>query len=197
MKPLANSKIEFVKLDFLILAYLVIGFLCALLLRVTIGRPDVSHSAIAGLLFAACLASLAASCGVKLTINKRVVITGLLGGAFLCLPAVFFRHFAIGGHTPDGNYVAWSLIVATVAFAEEAFLRSALYDKVTDISNQKIAIFVAAVTFAILHLPLYGWQAMPLDFVVGLWLGALRYSSGSFVTPGIAHVLADLAAWWI
>jgi membrane protease YdiL (CAAX protease family) len=185
------------KSHYLIAAYLVIGFFSALALRITIGRPDISHSAVAGLAFAACLALLAVSSGVKTFVNKRVIITGIFGGIFLCIPAAYFHSSSIGSHTPGGNYIVWSIIVATVAFAEEAFLRGALYDRVTAISNQKIAILIAALVFAIFHVPLYGWHAIPLDFAVGLWLGALRYSSGSFVAPGIAHIFADLAAWWI
>jgi membrane protease YdiL (CAAX protease family) len=197
MRPTPVASLFQLRSHVAVTALLIAGFFGAIALRVAIGQPDVSHSATAGLLFAACLILLTLSYGVKTRISKRIIITGFLGGLFLCLPALYFHLGALGNHTPAGNYFVWSLIIATVAFAEEAFIRGALYDKVAAITTQKIAIFVAATAFAILHLPLYGWHAMPLDFAVGIWLGALRLSSGSYVAPGIAHVVADLAAWWI
>jgi membrane protease YdiL (CAAX protease family) len=181
----------------LVLTALTSGFVASVCLRVIVGRPDVSHSAAAGLLFAGCLALLALVGGARLSINRKVIIYGLLGSAFLCLPAIIMRIVSGNSHIPEGSYLVWSLIVSIVAIAEEAFLRGAYYDAVARFSNQGIAIILAAIAFASLHLPLYGWHAVPLDFAVGLWLGALRYTAGSFVAPGIAHVLADLVAWWL
>jgi len=176
---------------------LLLGFSISVWLRVVIGSPDVSHSATAGLIFAVCLILLTLVSGTGVSIDRKVMYIGLLGGAFLCLPAVIMRAMGGSSHTPEGNYFVWSLIVSVVALAEEAFLRGAFYDAATRVSNQETAIIVAAIAFAVLHLPLYGWHAVPLDFAVGLWLGALRYTAGSFVAPGIAHALADLAAWWV
>jgi membrane protease YdiL (CAAX protease family) len=63
--------------------------------------------------------------------------------------------------------------------------------------NENTAIFIAAIAFTVLHIPLYGWHVVPLDFTVGVWLGAIRAISGSWVAPGISHMLADLTSWWI
>ena len=56
---------------------------------------------------------------------------------------------------------------------------------------------MAAIAFAALHVPLYGWHAVPLDFAVGLVLGATRLLAGTWTAPAIAHVGADLAGWWL
>jgi len=84
-----------------------------------------------------------------------------------------------------------------VAGAEEAFLRGALFDAVQRRWNVHAAVVVAAVAFAALHVPLYGWHVLPLDLAVGLVLGAARLAAGTWTAPAIAHISADLAGWWL
>jgi membrane protease YdiL (CAAX protease family) len=86
----------------------------------------------------------------------------------------------------------WATVVAAVAGAEELFLRGAFFDSVTDLAGRWSAIVVAAFAFAALHVPLYGWHVVPLDLAVGIWLGALRTATGTWVAPAVAHVAADL-----
>jgi hypothetical protein len=47
------------------------------------------------------------------------------------------------------------------------------------------------------HVPLYGWRALPLDLGAGLWLGGLRVLSGGVAAPAVAHALADRGAWLV
>ena len=56
---------------------------------------------------------------------------------------------------------------------------------------------MTSVVFALLHVPLYGWHVVPLDLGVGLWLAGLRLISGGVAAPAVAHVVADLATWWL
>ena len=176
---------------------LIYGFIGALVLRLALGGQNVTQSTAAGIIFAACLYVYALLAGAEWRLNRKVVKAGLLGGLFLCGPAVLL-HLAHGSQINSGHgYAGWALATSFVAFAEEAFLRGALYDSILRSSNAVAAILITSLLFAILHLPLYGWHALPLDFAVGLWLGALRHWSGSFVAPGIAHVIADLAGWWL
>jgi membrane protease YdiL (CAAX protease family) len=60
-----------------------------------------------------------------------------------------------------------------------------------------VAIAGAAAAFALLHVPLYGWRALPLDLAVGVVLGLLRRRAGSATAPAIAHAAADLAGWFL
>jgi membrane protease YdiL (CAAX protease family) len=64
-------------------------------------------------------------------------------------------------------------------------------------STTDAAVVVAAIAFALLHAPLYGWHAVPLDLAVGVVLGATRALAGTWTAPAIAHVGADLAGWWL
>jgi membrane protease YdiL (CAAX protease family) len=84
-----------------------------------------------------------------------------------------------------------------VAVAEEVFLRGALYDAIARVTGPTAAIVVTAGAFAALHVPLYGWQVVPLDLAVGVLLGELRRRSQTPLAPAITHVGADLAAWFL
>jgi membrane protease YdiL (CAAX protease family) len=60
-----------------------------------------------------------------------------------------------------------------------------------------LAVAVPSLAFALMHVPLYGWQVVPLDLGVGVWLGGLRLATGGVAAPAMAHGLADLSTWWI
>jgi membrane protease YdiL (CAAX protease family) len=91
----------------------------------------------------------------------------------------------------------WAVGVALVVGVEEAFLRGALWQAWAQRAGGGAALVVTSGAFALVHLPLYGWRALPLDFLVGLVLGGLRVASGSVAAPALAHVLADWAGWWL
>ena len=121
---------------------------------------------------------------------------GVAGGAVLCLPVIGRGH--IGTHRPGGSFVVWAVVVTVVAVAEEVFLRGALFTAVSRATGSTWwPIGVGAVVFGLLHVPLYGWGALPLDLAVGVWLGVLRSLTGSVSAPAAAHVVADLAGWWL
>jgi membrane protease YdiL (CAAX protease family) len=170
------------------------AFVISILLRIAVGGVDVARSPTAGLVFAGCLIMLCIASGLRTKINSRICALGLLGGIFLCLPSI--AAFPTGTH-PYGSYINWAIVVSVVALAEEAFLRGVFFDAVSKWRGNTVACLVAALAFAALHVPLYGWHVLPLDFTVGMFLGALRIISGSWVAPGISHVFADLTSWWI
>ena len=58
-------------------------------------------------------------------------------------------------------------------------------------------LFDVFANYWLLHVPLYGWGSLPLDLAVGVFLGVLRALTGSLAAPAAAHVLADLAGWWL
>jgi membrane protease YdiL (CAAX protease family) len=180
----------------LLVMMLLLGFGASIELRVGIGGSDILTSAVAGLAFAGCLLGLAIISGTRFAISVRSVVVGLLGGAFLCLPSII-AHFSSAAARPAGNYVLWATIVSIVAISEEAFLRDALFDAVHEWQNMAVALILTSVAFALLHVPMYGWRAVPLDLAVGVWLGVLRIVGGNFTSSAIAHVLADLTGWWL
>lgn len=98
---------------------------------------------------------------------------------------------------PAASLVPWVQVTLLVATAEELVLRGALFDAVTEAGGMAVAVAVTALAFALLHVPLYGWQVVPLDLGVGVVLGGLRVATGGVLAPSLAHGVADLAAWWL
>lgn len=181
------------------ITWLIAGFAMAIALRVSLGVPDVAHSALAGLAFAGALLILslaAGNIGWPPRRPAKVLLAGIGGAAVLCIPP-FVQALIHGSHHPAGNYLAWSLIVTIVASSEELFLRGALYSRLAQWRGPGVAIAVGTLLFGLLHLPLYGLASLPLNLAVGVWLGLLRHYTGSWLAPATAHVLADLAGWWL
>lgn len=169
-------------------------FAAAVAVRVALAGPAGASSRPAALVFAALLAGgvLAVRCGVGLT--RSSVAIGLLGGGLLAVPAL--AHQGWSDLHPSG-YLPWAVATAVVATAEEAFLRGALFAALDRWRGTGVAVVGAAIAFAGLHVPFYGWHAVPVDLAVGLLLGALRVWSGGWAAPAVAHVGADLVGWWL
>lgn len=183
----------------LVTALLLSGFGLAVWLRVAIGGSGVAQSAPAGLAFAACLVALGLAAGPRprTLLTQRSLVIGLLGGLTLCLPATLADVARTHAQSGAAGYLNWALVVAVVATAEEYLLRGVLFDAILAWRGRSIALILTAVAFAGLHVPLYGWQAFPLDLAVGLWLGSLRLIASTWTAPAVAHTLADLLAWWL
>lgn len=174
---------------------LLAGFAAAVTVRVAVAGSEGAGSVRAGLVFAAILATLAVAARAGLALSPRAVLIGIVGAGALVVP-VLITH-GIGGHLDATGYATWAPATLAVASAEEAFLRGALYDAVARARSVDAAVVVGAIAFAALHVPLYGWHVVPLDFAVGLALGALRMLTGTWTAPAVAHAGADLIGWWL
>ena len=173
------------------------GLAAAMTVRVAAGLGTTG----AGALFAVLLLGTAAAAGWRPALPRPGdVAAGVAGAAVLCAAPVLLR---LGGRTlvlgpaPIGLLPTWAAATVLIAVAEEALLRGVLMDAVTSWAGELAAVAVAAAAFAFLHVPLYGWQAVPLDLAVGVWLGGLRLATGGIAAPATAHAVADLVAWWL
>jgi len=89
---------------------------------------------------------------------------------------------------------AWAIPLALLAaVAEEALLRRVLYARLEP-AGIATAIGVSAGLFALLHVPLYGWAAFPVDLGAGLVLSWQRWASGTWTVPAATHAAANLLA---
>ncbi len=171
----------------------------AVALRGAIGGTDAAASLPAAFVFALALGALAAACGRRLGRPRRTAIAlGGAGGAAL-IAAWLTARGAAGIHLAPANTVMalWTPTVAFVAITEEVALRGAMFDAVRAAGGDGWALAATTLLFALIHLPLYGFGAMPLDLAAGLLLGGLRVVSGGVLAPAIAHVIADLAGGWL
>jgi membrane protease YdiL (CAAX protease family) len=177
----------------LLAGLLLVGLSAAVGTRVLSAGPHPAASQSAGLLFAACLLLLCVASGAaRPTVDRRTAGWAALGALLLCAPAVASFSPSAAGR----DFVGWAAAVTVVVLAEEAFLRGALFTVLQRATGPAVAVLVTATAFAALHVPLYGWRVVPLDFAVGLLLGALRLGSGSWVAPAGAHAIADYVGWF-
>jgi len=98
---------------------------------------------------------------------------------------------------PAASFLPWAAITVLVATAQEVLIRGVLLDWLENVGGIALAILLTSAVFALMHVPLYGWHVVPLDFAVGLGLAGLRLTSRSLVAPAAAHTVADLASWWL
>jgi len=124
--------------------------------------------------------------------RARSLFVGLLVGAVLLAP------LAAGPFSARGlnGFWAWAALAAMIATLEEIAIRGALFKAWSNEAGPVAAIVAGALVFALIHLPRYGWGAMPLDAAVGLALGGLRALTGRVLPCAVAHTIADWAAWF-
>lgn len=153
-----------------------------------------------GTIFGVSLVLLARAAGSRVAWPQpTALVIGLAGAALLVALAIGASQLA--GQplqlVPKTQFGPWALITILVASAEELVLRGALFDALRDSASLAAAVIVTSAAFALMHVPLYGWHVVPLDLGVGVFLAGLRLASGSVAAPATAHIVADLATWWV
>jgi membrane protease YdiL (CAAX protease family) len=181
-------------------ALLCAGLAAAVALRGALAGAAGPRSASAGAIFAAALLALSVAAGWRPgRPSLRTAAIGVCGAALLlAVPLLLhLRALPLQAGSPAGDFARWAAVVTLVACGEEALLRGAIMGALLRVVRAEYAVAIAAVAFAVLHVPLYGWTALPLDLAVGVWLGGLRLCSGGAGAPAIAHSVADLCSWWL
>jgi uncharacterized protein len=175
------------------------GIGTAVALRVALGGSEGAGSMPAGLVFALALLALAAGAGWRLgRLSFRAAALGAGGGAVLVAAWLTVRPGTALELAPLNAAIAlWTPIVAIIAVAEEVALRGVLFNAVRGWGGDGWALVATTVIFGLMHLPLYGIGALPLDLAIGLMLGGLRIVSGGVLAPAVAHAIADLAGGWL
>lgn len=177
-----------------------IGLLCAAALaRAALNGNATLTAFAAGLGFGMLLLAGAAVAGWRVgRPSARGLAIGMAGGIVLVLlPRLLHPDVAAPiGMRPE-PFVAWVAVTGVVAVAEEALLRGALLDAVRDAAGLPAAVLLTSVAFALMHVPLYGWGVVPVDLAAGVWLAGMRLAGGGVGAPAVAHLLADLAGWWL
>ncbi|TMB49846.1 MAG: CPBP family intramembrane metalloprotease [Chloroflexi bacterium] len=176
-----------------------VGLGAAALARAALNGTGATSAYLAGTGFGAALLCLAFAAGWR-PARPRLVSVGLgvLGGLILVgLPLLASPSTrAVTGMRPE-PFVAWLVVTALVVTAEEVLLRGALLPALDEAAGPIVAVVASSAAFALMHVPLYGWGVVPIDLAAGVWLAGLRYLSGGVAAPTLAHLLADLATWWL
>jgi membrane protease YdiL (CAAX protease family) len=121
--------------------------------------------------------------------------------------AVFALARLAGGHAPAPATFEVIALNTLAAVAEEALFRRVIYSLLLSLellsqgllsrwlgswAGAPVAIGGSALLFGLVHAPVYGWWAVPLDVAAGLVLGWQRWAGGSWILPAFTHSLADL-----
>jgi membrane protease YdiL (CAAX protease family) len=172
-------------------ALLTLGVLALLLRMRVLALPDADRVLVLILLFAALLCgSLLVPAGhtrrASVVRSSAVLAVGVAGVGAAAIAAG--RPAAV----PFGPWALPSSVLAAVA--EEAFFRRTAYAAVERRGGPVAAVFVTAVAFAAIHVPLYGTAAFPVDLGAGLLFGWQRWETGDWTMPAATHVAANLIA---
>lgn len=181
------------------LALLLVGLAASSWLRTGVAGADGPRSIAGGLTSAAVLLLLCAAAGGLTLSRPRLgdLAVGVLGGAVLVTVPVWIWLRDDGAGLGLDGIGTWAACVVLVAVVQELYLRGVLYDAGQAALGEGATLVLTSILFGLMHVPLYGWGVLPLDMAVGLWLGWLRATTGGTAAPAAAHVIADLAGWWI
>jgi membrane protease YdiL (CAAX protease family) len=155
---------------------------------VLVGRPD------SGVLFAGGYAVvLATAVGARVPAAGRprpsgatAIAVGLVGVA-----AVTFV-WAVTGPRIAAPTVAWApAFNVLAALAEEALFRRLAFGWLERYGSF-VAVVASGLAFALVHLPVYGSSALPVDLGAGLLLSWQRAASGRWSVPAATHAAANL-----
>ena len=169
------------------------------LVRAAINGTTVTSAFVAGALFGATLLAAAALASTPLhwaRPSARSIVIGLAGGAAIVAIPLAVHAIAAPAFQPQ-PFVIWAAVTCVVAAGEEVMLRGVILDRTRAAAGLIPAVLFTSVLFALMHVPLYGWSVVPVDFGAGLVLCGLRLLSGGIAAPTIAHTMADLATWWL
>ncbi|MFI5259863.1 MAG: CPBP family intramembrane glutamic endopeptidase [Candidatus Limnocylindrales bacterium] len=176
-----------------------LGLGLAVAVRWQIFRTEALDGVTEGLVFGLALLALAGLGGLKVSVPPvQAVAAGLAAGAILVAAAILSRWpippLVLGHAAP---FLPWVVVTTLVATAEELVLRGTLWRWAAAAGGDASALVATSLLFALIHVPVYGPTVVPLDFGVGLLFGGLRLWFGGPAAPAAAHVLADLATWWL
>ena len=169
------------------------------LIRAAINGTTVASAFLAGALFGATLLAAAALASLPVHLARpsaRAIVIGLAGGAAIVAIPLAVHAIAASNAQPQ-PFALWAAVTCLVAAGEEAMLRGAILDRARAAAGLVPAVALTTALFALMHVPLYGWSVVPVDFAAGLVLCGLRLLSGGIAAPAIAHAIADLATWWL
>jgi membrane protease YdiL (CAAX protease family) len=163
---------------------------CALVLaRIElVNVPAPGRSPLVGVLFGSMLAgSLLVPVARETARLRPIAVLGIgLGGVMLASASS-------GVPVPTLAGTAALPLSVLAAVAEEALFRRATYGFL-ERSGPAVAIGVTALAFALVHVPLYGMAAFPIDLGAGLLFGWQRFASGTWTIPAATHTAANVLA---
>jgi membrane protease YdiL (CAAX protease family) len=152
-----------------------------------------------GAVFGVALVAVAVLGGLRPSVPPaRALAAGVASGIVLVAISIVARWPQmplVPGHAAP--FAPWVAVTALVASGEELVLRGTLWRWAAAAGGETFGLLATSLLFALIHVPIYGPGVIPLDFGVGLIFGGLRVWFGGPAAPAAAHIVADLATWWL
>jgi Type II CAAX prenyl endopeptidase Rce1-like len=153
------------------------------------GLRGTPHEAIALLGGYALIAATAAIAPVPGAIGSPTLPRSVV--LVLGLGAVAAAAAAAGHPIPSATTLLAPVMNLVAAVAEEAVFRRLAYAWLLR-WGVAVAVGATAVAFAVVHVPVYGLEALPVDLGAGLLLSWQRAACGTWTVPATTHVAANL-----
>ncbi len=115
----------------------------------------------------------------------------------LLIGGVFGDYFTVASDSAAiRQQLKWILLVAVLpAVIEEVAFRGIVLDQLAKVVSPQTAIGFSAILFGVSH---FGLMSIPYLFLLGLFLGWLRWRSGGLLLPIAAHLAHNLLVlWWM
>jgi membrane protease YdiL (CAAX protease family) len=128
---------------------------------------------------------------VPAVLGGRPSTAPVVAATLVGVVAVVVAAIAVGPSIPV-PVPAWAPVTnALAAIGEEGLFRRAAFGWLERF-GPLAAVVATAVLFALVHVPVYGASALPVDLGAGLLFGWQRAVSGTWSVPAATHVVANL-----
>jgi hypothetical protein len=170
-------------------AWLILAGAITLLL----GRPVLAGGSAAPALLAACYLGIGAAALSVRDFESSSTALGRLPVLIVGLAAILLVAWVVGPWPPLRLGLTGAPVGALAAVAEEALFRRLAYARLLRF-GAAAAVLGTALAFALLHVPLYGVEVLPVDLGAGLLLSWQRWACGTWTVPAATHGAAELLA---
>jgi CAAX prenyl protease-like protein len=158
-----------------------------------LARPALADESAAPAMLAACYIAIGAGALSVREAEPRSSALGLIPVLIVGLAAILLVAWVVGPWPPLRLGWMGAPVGALAAVAEEALFRRLAYARLLRF-GAGVAVVGTALAFALLHVPFYGIEVLPVDLGAGLLLSWQRWASGTWTVPAATHAAAELLA---
>jgi hypothetical protein len=158
-----------------------------------LGRPVLAGGSATPALLAACYLGIGAAALSVRDFESSSTALGRLPVLIVGLAAILLVAWVVGPWPPLRLGWTGAPVGALAAVAEEVLFRRLAYARLLRF-GAAAAVLGTALAFALLHVPLYGVEVLPVDLGAGLLLSWQRWACGTWTVPAATHAAAELLA---
>jgi hypothetical protein len=158
-----------------------------------LARPALADGSAGPALLATCYLGIGAAALSMREASPPLSALGRLPVLLIGIAAILVVAWVVGPWPPLRLGWMGAPVGVLAAVAEEALFRRLAYARLLRF-GAGVAILGSALAFALLHVPLYGIEVLPVDLGAGLLLSWQRWASGTWTVPAATHAAAELLA---